>query len=400
MAIAISTGPVTLPHSFRGFRAWEKMKMADEPETTPYPDAYLKYQSRQEKLDRFYALTQYSVLFTAFSLTAIPADELKKVRIPLSKPENGSMIPRAARAKDVHVQRGWVTYQEYAKESGLELHAVEEGARQGTLGPIAVIPETGENVLFWAPGEQRKPLAELPPPSKTKTYSVTLAADTRFSIRGDWEEGEKARDIFLKLASSQGDPQESSEHSLALLRQVCFVQEWSSFEVYIRDTIALLLRKHPQKIGATGKGKKTTLSPEEVIEMSQGFTSIEELRERMVQREIDRRQEEGQSVHGLINFLKDEFRFARDPYVETYILLGNRATTHYNDLAEIKDVRNALMHDGGAVSASFFTKWPRVPQAAGEILITDEYYLMALLVLRAVGFGIADSIARNQYAAD
>lgn len=374
--------------------------MATKPESIAYPDVYLKYKARQEKLDRFYGLAQYSFLFTAFSLTGIPASELEKIKIPLSKPENRSMIPRAARATDVHVQRGWVTHREYAKESGLEVHEIDEGARQGRLGPTAVIPGTGESALFWPPNEHGKTLAELPAPSKTKTYSVTVAADARFSLEGDWAEGEKARDIFLKLASSQGDPQESSEHSLALLRRVCFVQEWSSFEVYLRDVIAFLLRKYPQKIAAAGKGKKSTLSPEEVIEMSKGFTSIEELRERMVQREIDRRQEEGQSVHGLINFLKDEFRLARDPYTEAYILRGKRATTHYRDLAEIKDVRNVLMHDGGLAPPSFFKQWPRVPQASGEIVITDEYYLTELLVLRAVGLGIAESIAKNQYATD
>lgn len=238
--------------------------------------------------------------------------------------------------------------QEYAKVSGLELQQVEEFARRGDLGPQAVVPETGEEVLFWPPEEHPKGLAGLPAPTTKKSYKVVIT--NKAFARSDSLD---TREMFLKLASSHGDPKESSEHALALLRQVSFIQEWSSFEVFLREIAAFLLRKHPEKLGAS-KGKKAEISVDEVVEMSKGSTSIEELREKMVQREIDRRQEEGQSVQGLMNFLKDEFRFQRDPYREPYICSGQQSTTHYNDLAEIKDVRNALIHDGGFVQPEFF----------------------------------------------
>ncbi len=373
--------------------------MGNEQQETKYPEAYLNYQKRQERLDRFYGLTELSVLFTAFSLSEISLNELKKIKIPRPDLKESSMIPRAVRPKGVRLVRGWVTYEEYSKESGLEIHQVEEAARNGKLGPSTVIPETGENALFWPPEEHSKTLSELPPPTKKKRYTVTMEAEAHISLKGEWE-GEKTKETFLKLASSHGDPEESSNNALALLRQVCFIQEWTSFEVYIRDVVASLLRKHPEKIAASGRGKKILMSTDEVIELSQGFTSIEELRERMVQREIERRQAEGQSVHGLINFLKDEFRFKRDPYCEPYILRGKRMTTHYNDITEIKDVRNALLHDGGLVPKSFLETRPRVPHDSGEILINEDYYLTSVLVLRSIALGIAESLSMNQYVAD
>jgi hypothetical protein len=370
--------------------------MANERQKIAYLDAYLKYQERQEKLDRFYHLTELSVFFTAFSLSEISLSELKKIKMPRPNFKEASMIPRAARPKGVRLTRGWATYEEYSKVSGLELHRVEESAREGKLGPIKVIPETGENALFWPPEEHSKTLSDLLSATK-KTYTVTMEAEARVSLEGELE-GEKTRETFLKLASSHGNPEESSENALALLRQVCFIQEWTSFEVYLREVVAFLLRKHPEKIAASGRGKKTqVLSTDEVITFSQGFTSIEELRERMVQREIERRQAEGQSVHGLINFLKDEFRFERDPYCEAYIFRGERKATRYYDIAEIKEVRNALIHDSGLVPELFLETWPGVPHNSGEIIITGDYYLKAVLVLRSVGLGIAESIAMDQY---
>lgn len=367
---------------------------------TIYPEAYVQYLGRQKELDRFVQLAELSIQFTAFTLAKIPEGDLKAIKIPRPDWKKGSMIPRAAQTKEVHVQRGWVTYEEYAKEAGLSRDQVEERAREGKLGPTAVIPETGAAVLFWPPQEHAKTLGELPLPSKTKTYSVTLTNEALVSIEGDWEEGASARNTFLKLASSQGDPKESSEHALSLLRRVSFIEEWSSFEVYLREIVAFLLRKHPKKITASGKGKKASVGIEDVIAMSNGFQSIEQLRERIVEQEIARRQEDGQLVHGLINFLKDEFRFERDPYREPYIMRGKREVTHYKDIEEIKEVRNALMHDGGVVPASFFASWPRVPHDSAQIQITYDYSLMALLTLRSVGLGIAASIAENQYTTE
>src|SRR5258708_39194686 len=117
--------------------------MGNEQQKTAYPDAYLKYQKRQERLDRFYSLTELSVLFTAFSLSEISLNELKKIKIPRPDLKESSMIPRTTRPKGVRLTRGWVTYEEYSKESGLEIHQVEESARDGKLGPITVMPETG-----------------------------------------------------------------------------------------------------------------------------------------------------------------------------------------------------------------------------------------------------------------
>jgi hypothetical protein len=373
--------------------------MKNQQNKTEYPDAYLKYQERQERLDLFYNLAELSVLFTAFSLSEMSLDGLKKIKIPRPDLKKLSMIPRAARPKEVRLRRGWITYEEYSKESGLEIHQVEESARDGKLGPVTTIPETNEDALFWPPEEHSKALSELPPPTKKKTYVVTMETDALISLNGEWE-GEETKETFLKLASSHGDPEESSGNALALLRQVCFIQEWTSFEVYIREVVAYLLRKHPEKIAASGRGKKILMSTDEVVELSQRFTSIEELRERMVQREIERRQAEGQSVHGLINFLKDEFRFERDPYCEPYLFRGKRLTTHYNDITEIKDVRNALIHDGGLVPISFFEGRPRIPHDSGKILISDDYYLTVVLILRSISLGIAESISRDQYVAD
>jgi hypothetical protein len=69
------------------------------------------------------------------------------------------------------------------------------------------------------------------------------------------------------------------------------------------------------------------------------------------------------------------------------------------DLVELKDVRNALLHDGGTPSESFFEKYPTVKRRGNDIVIDEEYYLRSGLILDSITFGIADSIDKGEYDA-
>ncbi len=145
------------------------------------------------------------------------------------------------------------------------------------------------------------------------------------------------------------------------------------------------------------RAKKASVSFADVVDISQEFASLDSLQEALVEREIDHSEAEGQSVHGLINLLKNSFKFETDPYQAWYVIRGKRHTTDYNTLLEVKDVRNALLHNDGQVNGDFMQQFPNVPYRNGELIIDDTYYLKANLVLRSIAYRIADAVTSEKY---
>ena len=213
------------------------------------------------------------------------------------------------------------------------------------------------------------------------------------------DEFDRIQRSYLSLAHSLGKPDEVAKRAEEMLNQSCFLSHWTIFEVFLRSTIQELIKRHPSKIDSGTRGKKSTLNYEEILEMTSKFSSVENLRDSLIEREIERLQAGGESVHGLINFLKSEFHFKRDPYEAWYVLKGQRHTAHYNDLMEFKEVRNALMHDGGTPPESFFERYPAVPKRGNAILIDEEYYLKAKLILSSIAFSIATCVDEGIYDA-
>lgn len=197
-----------------------------------------------------------------------------------------------------------------------------------------------------------------------------------------------------------GKPEEITKRSSEFVNHSCFLLQWTIFEVFLKTTIQELIMKHPQKIVDRNKSGKPVLNYEQIIEMSENFSSIEKLRECIIQREIDLVQSNGDSIHSLINYLKSAFHFKTDPYEAWYVLNGTRYSTNYNDLMEIKDVRNALMHVSGMRSIEFAIKYPNVPYNENQIIITDDYYEKTVLILNSIAFSISDSIETHNYQAD
>ena len=180
-----------------------------------------------------------------------------------------------------------------------------------------------------------------------------------------------------------------------MLYRSCFLLNWTLFEVFLRSTIHELFRMHPHMLALGNRANKPVISYADVVCLSESFSSLDALRHAMVEKQID--QNEGQSLHSLINFLKSEFRFESDPYKAWYVFYGQGYETDYNTLIEIKKVRNALIHDGGAVSDDFMLSCPNISYRDGSIIIDEDYYLKAKLVLRSIAYGIANSIVLKKY---
>lgn len=296
----------------------------------------------------------------------------------------------------------WISFEEYARKSGKSIEIIESLALDGQLGIVQKHPKHGHNILIWPPEFKDKKMEDLPKPGQSK-YKVQFQVDSRVSLDLDTEDTnnfDNIRNKFLYLAHSIGNSNEVTARANELLCKSSLILHWTAFEVYLKSTIYELFRLNPSILMNNKEFGRREINYKRIFDLSSGFSNIQELRDSLVELEIQRQESEGKSVHGLINFLKSKFKFKQDPYEGWYVFRGVRYTTHYNDLLEIKEVRNALIHDSGSPEAIFFTNYPNVPNREGNIVIDEDYYLKCDLILRTIAFNIAKSVSNNEYAVD
>ncbi|ARU61898.1 hypothetical protein CBW65_13295 [Tumebacillus avium] len=372
-----------------------------QPEFKPYQI----YRSSDKSIFEFTELSELSYDISQQLLFKYPKEELEQLKLApvIPKRENLSFslsdITQLSMSKEPNCC--WLTFEKYADKCQIPLEEIQQSAAAGKLGHVGKHPKTDEEIIIWPPEKQELPLSDLPGYGRS-SFSVEVTADAYTTLDLDpldMDNFEQVQKTYLTLAHSLGKPDEVKNRAKEILYQGSFLLQWTIFEVYLRSTIQELIKLHPTKIASSNKGK-SNLSYQDLLDMSDNLTSIDAVKEKLIQREIERLQSGGASVHGLINFLKSEFKFNKDPYVAWYQFKGERHNTHFNFLIELKEVRNALMHDGGTPDEKFFTDFPDVPRRGMQILINEDYYSRARLGLNAIAYQIAFSIERQDYNAD
>jgi hypothetical protein len=361
-------------------------------------EPYRIYMENQKYINNFSELTNLAYGLTLQLLFKYPRDKLPKIRLPRPERNELSYSMAEGEAFSLELECRWLTFSQYADKCNLDLEDVEREAADGRLGPVLKPPNREVDVIIWPPRMQTKPLSELPKPGVAQVR-VTFQARVPFEL--DLEDDfDQVQNIFLTLAHSRGEPEAVVKRAAEILYRSCFILQWTIFEVFVRHTVQELIRRHPSKLAAGRRGKKCSVSYDEVLEMTENLSSVETLRDTLIQREVERLQSGGESVHGLINFLKSEFHFENDPYEAWYVLDGERYTTHYQDIIELKEVRNVLVHDGGIPPDSFFETYPTLSRRDSVAVIDERYYERAVLILSSVAYSIAKTIDKGAYKAD
>ena len=357
---------------------------------------YQIYRRNVKSIDDFIQLTNLSYGLAQQLLFKYPKDQLPKLpQIP--KREQTSFSEADLEDAIVEEKCAWISCSEYSKRSQLPLETVVQEAASGRLGPVQKEPHTMEDLVIWPAEMQSRPLSELPK-YPLKAYSVAFKVLVPLPLDPkDAHDFEAVQRTFLSLAHSLGQPDEVAERAGEVLYRGGFLLQWIAFEVFLRSTVHELLKRHPAKIAAGNRGVKYSLNYQDLLEMSRGLTSIEALRDSLVQREISQQESGGESVHGLINFIKSEFNFEVDPYEAWYIWDGQKTTTSFGELMEFKDVRNALTHDGGTPFEAFFVRYPNVQRRDSAIAIDEDYYRREALVLNSIAHSVAKSIDEGKY---
>lgn len=294
----------------------------------------------------------------------------------------------------------WLTKSQYAEKTKFSIKKIEKLLTKGELGTTYLDPETKETLIIWPQSFNKRDINDLPKPGKVKfkvVVEINASADMNENVE-DMDNFEVIQKKFLSLAHSIGKPEDVNKNAKNTLYRSCFILQWTCFEVYLRSLLDEVIKQNPEILFDDKQAEKLFLSYKELFNYSKKFESITSLQSRIIENEIAKQEGENKSVHGIINFLKCKFKFNKDPYVGWYNIRGVRKETCYNDLIEHKEVRNSLMHDSGFPDSSFFSDYPNVPTANGEIIINLDYYLKAKLTMRSIAYNLTNLIVMKEYS--
>ena len=355
---------------------------------------YIAFRTGVTQINEFAELTNLSYGLAQQLLFKFPKSQLARVtrKGPPADELSFSMADREVASVDLVC--GWLTLDEYAKRVDADALALNERARCGELGPTERHPDTGEMLLAWPPEYQLRPREQLPAVGKNQ-YRVTLTGKARGALELDLEDM-SSQEEFLRLAHALGAPAQVAERASEVLNRATLLLYWTAFEVFLRTTIHEMMRRHPAVLGS-GKRGRETITYSEIATLSGGFSSAEQLLERLVARELEKTESSGESVHGLILYLKSQFRFETDPYKAWYVFKGQRYQTSFQELRQLKEARNGLVHDAGRVSGHFIREYPDVPTRDGLIVVSDSFLLRSTLLLDSLAFNIANVIENKKY---
>lgn len=360
---------------------------------------YVHYCNTVKYIDDFVQISELSYGITKQLMKRHNKDSLGDVELPKPKNKELSFCMADVKLKSNRPICGWLTLQKYAEKTELGISEVTKLAESGKLGPTCRHPKTDALLVIWPPQYQSKTESELPSPGKVKfrpTFSIT--AKTSIGIdTDDLQDFDKTQQKLVSLAHNVGEVEELGTKAETMLFQSSFLLQWTAFEVFLRETIHDLYRKHPEKLAKGQKGTTTSLSYADILRMSGEFSSIDNLRESIVSLEIEKHKRDGASISGLINFLKTEFKFDDDPYQAWYIANGEQKTASHTKITEIKDVRNSLIHDAGKDADELIKVYPHLLEREGSLIVNSEYYHECVLALRSIAHTLADSITRQKY---
>ncbi len=309
------------------------------------------------ELENLLTLCQTSFALAKLQITA-NQNELPKIKV---NNQDLSFVPALGQIS-VQFSEGWVSLSEYCKETHTKESEMSEKFNSGALGSVSV--KDGQNYIYY-PDKGVLPNLAI----GKKRFRVTAKHSLKGEIDID-DDDPDASEKLLSIVQTLGETESVVNKVSPLLYATVFVTRWNFFEAYLRELVRDLYRNFPESL-AHGKRGQTSISYTEVLALSENFSSIDRIREHLVEFEIAKA--EGQeSIHGLINHLKESFALKPDPYSATFVFKSKKLTSSYNKLLEIKEVRNCIVHEGSD-SIKLLAKFPDVPHQDGKIQITAHY---------------------------
>ncbi len=361
------------PDSTKGYT------LADSEEFEPY----LRYKKATREIDSFVEMTVISYGLTQHLL--LHEESGDRPRRPQTEAGPASWTEADIDVESAEWLHGWISLNDCAARMSVDPEIVRMRALRGDLGPVEAHPETGESMVLWPPEVRDLPDAELPRAGQS-IWRVTMRRNAYFLEELDIGEPDpatrgKIQNRFLQLARSLGDTAEVATRAASQLYRSGFLLHWTAFEVFLRQAVRSLLLRHPLILTQSKKSKD--FSKGEVISLLLGSRTLEGVIEHIVDQEVA-----GLSgAHSLINYLKSNFHFEKDPYASWYFFREERLQTSYRQLMEARKLRNIFVHEEEQAR--------QVENSVSEM--SAELYWEYRLVFRSICHSITTSIVRDKY---
>lgn len=356
---------------------------------------YKIYKENIASISDFQEVTGIAIAFAEKLFEKYPQKELEQIDHGIQDKSQLSYCA-ADTANNPVMVKAWLSFEDYSQKVGLPVEQIILAASKGELGEVKQHPKSGKDVIYWFK-EDANVNDDIPDPGKyaftntvTLTAAVEISDDTKSNI-------DKLQQLLLSIGHSRGANADLSKNIEENLCKSILVLHWTSFENFLRQTIQELYHMHPELLVKNKQATKPSISYEEIFNFTSGFSSTEHLRARIVQKEVETAESEDKSVHGLINYIKSNFRFESDPYASWYIFKGNKVEFGYDDLMEVKDTRNTLIHDGGFPDKIFFAQYPEVPNVDFKVVLNENYLLRCIFILRSIAYNINRAIQTKKY---
>jgi hypothetical protein len=355
-----------------------------------------KYFENRSLLTKHLAATElaYGLAVATFADPKLKAPKVK-IKSKLKKPDKFTMA-------DILIGEptrkfGWVSLEEYAKLENTGIALVQSQADTGLLGKVERHPKKNIPIVLWPlsiHGTNEASGLELGnsrwnvPISMPQTVSIAFDDDDPACLPG-------ARKKLISHGRGLGKPSKVYTEASELTFRSSFLNLWSAFEVFLRETFSELIRQFPGVLSKLTNGKRPTISYEALVDGTAGFSNLDSFREALIAKEIANIEASGNGVHGIINSLKTLFKWNDDLYKNFYREKRKNHQTGYVDLAEIKAVRNALTHQIAAKDEDY-KKSSRLKFKDSRIAMDREYLDWADLVLTAIAHGISEQIMKEK----
>lgn len=346
-------------------------------------ETYRNYKKELKIAEKFYTITSYSYdLCTSLKDEDISFDP----KLLGGRPDKNqsSYTPAEVEYNSV-LSCEWVSLSDFSKREKLKYDDVEAKAENGEYGEV--VENDGQKYIIW-PTEYQ--FSDEKPEFGKKLFSVEVKQKIAVTkeISGENLKG-FIKTYFKDLDKTTSDAQE-------ILNRETFLLYWSAFEQYVKQMALVLFELFPEEVFKNKKYGKETMSLLDIYVQSKKFTDISELSSYILGTIIgNSAQGNKDSISKTIQFIRDCFmEKSDDPYTLWYVFHGERCQTSFIDVDNIRNIRNALVHENGGVSGELKSN-SLYEEKNGTIFISNDTLERELFILKTVGYNLFNCVDKT-----
>lgn len=325
-----------------------------------------------EEVKSFYNLTK-----NAYNLSVIMLDDKKECKDIshdlITENTEVSYTPADVKIENIKQINEWIPLKDYAEKSKCAYADIKRQAENGLLGQVLV--ENDRKYVIWPPEQQSN--SDLPKDCKKKSFKVTLSQEVHASIPVD----EKSFLDIMGMYTYEIDKQ--TQKSNLLLNKETLLLYWAIFETFIKEYINILIQEYPEIVFNSDKYSKKVITFSELFNSSDGLTNIESLKDNMISNIIrERTEEEREPIGKMLVFIKECFKSQnKDPFEAWYVFKKIKMTATYDDINQIRIIRNGLIHNNGKLSEREWGKLSLINRPENGIIIIDNDLLEKIYLI-------------------